>query len=155
ISGAARPIRTTADAIAAGLGMVHQHFSNVPAMTVAENVALGGGGRFFKAAAAERVREVGRRTGMTLEPETLVGDLSVSAQQRLEILKALSRDARLLILDEPTAVLAPAETEELLRWLRAYADAGNAVVLITHKLREALSISDDVTVLRRGRVVLA
>lgn len=148
-------IASAADAIAHGIGMVHQHFSHVGAMTVAENVALGGHGVFSQRAAAARVTEIGRRTGLTLDPNAIADSLSVGAQQRLEIVKALARDARLLILDEPTAVLAPKESEELLRWLRAFADAGNAIVLITHKLREALAIADDVTVLRRGRVVLS
>ncbi|MGH2898938.1 MAG: ATP-binding cassette domain-containing protein, partial [Solirubrobacteraceae bacterium] len=94
-------------------------------------------------------------TGLLLDPRARAEHLPVGAQQRLEIVKALARDARILILDEPTAVLAPSETDELLRWLRGFADAGNTVILITHKLREALAIADDVTVLRRGRVVLS
>jgi len=149
------PIDSASDAIAAGIGMVHQHFTNVPAMNVAENVALGEHGRFDAARAAKRVEEIGSRTGLVLDPHHVAGDLSVGAQQRLEIVKALARNARTLILDEPTAVLAPREIEELLAWLRRFANAGNAVVLITHKLREALAIADDVTVLRRGSVVLS
>lgn len=150
-----RIIATPADAIAAGLGMVHQHFTNVPAMTVAENVALGGHGIFDAKRAGEKVADIARRTGLVLDPNARVERLPVSAQQRLEIAKALAHDARVLILDEPTAVLAPEETDELLRWLRAFASEGNAVVLITHKLREALAIADDVTVLRRGRVAMS
>lgn len=153
-AGSTRPITSPAEAIAAGLGMVHQHFSNVPAMTVAENVALGGRGRFDRTRAARRVTEIASRTGLELDPQARAESLPVGAQQRLEIVKALARDARTLILDEPTAVLAPAEAEELLHWLRAFADQGNAVVLITHKLPEALAVADRVTVLRRGRVVL-
>ena len=152
VSAESRAITNAREAIDAGLGMVHQHFTNVPAMTVAENVALGGSGRFDAARAASRVEEIGRRTGLSLDPHRVAGELPVGAQQRLEILKALARDARTLILDEPTAVLAPREIEELLAWLRAFADAGNSIVLITHKLREALAIADDVTVLRRGKV---
>ena len=144
-----------ADAMAAGVGMVHQHFALVPAMTVAENIALGGRGRYSAPSAAARVRLIGESNGLPLDPDALAGDLPVSAQQRVEIVKALSRDARILILDEPTAVLAPAEIAELLRRLRSFADAGRAVVLITHKLREALSIADEVTVLRRGANVLS
>lgn len=155
VDGAPVHFRSPADAIAAGIGMVHQHFTHVGAMTVAENVALGRGGRYDAARAAARVREIGERTGLVLEPHERADELTIGAQQRLEIVKALGRDARLLILDEPTAVLAPAESAELLRWLRSFADAGNAVVLITHKLQEALSIADDVTVLRRGRAVLS
>jgi len=125
----------------------------VPAMTVAENVALGARGPYDAGRAAAHVEETGRRTGLVLDPNERAERLSVGAQQRLEIVKALARDARVLILDEPTAVLAPAETEELLRWIRGFADEGNSVVLITHKLGEALAVADDVTVLRRGRVV--
>lgn len=146
-------LRSPADALARGIGMVHQHFSLVPAMTVAENVALGGHGRFHPREAAERVRALAERTGLALDPEARVGSLSVGAQQRCEIVKALARDARLLILDEPTAVLAPAEARELLGWVRRFADDGHAVVLITHKLQDALSTADDITVLRRGRTV--
>ena len=135
--------------------MVHQHFTNVPAMTVAENVALGGRGRLSIGGREPASRRHRRANAASCSTRTRAPrDLPVGAQQRLEIVKALARDARMLILDEPTAVLAPAETEELLRWLRRFADEGNAVVLITHKLHEALSIADDVTVLRRGRVAL-
>jgi simple sugar transport system ATP-binding protein len=155
VSGAAAHFRSPADAIAAGIGMVHQHFTHVGAMTVAENVALGRVGRYDATRAAAHVREIGERTGLVLEPHERASELPVGAQQRLEIVKALGRNARLLILDEPTAVLAPSESAELLRWLRSFADAGNSVVLITHKLQEALSIADDVTVLRRGRAVLS
>ncbi len=155
VRGVVRQMRAPADALASGIGMVHQHFTLVPGMTVAENLSLGGRGRWSARAAAARVSEIARRTGFTLRPETLVETLPVGAQQRVEIAKALAGDRSMLVLDEPTAVLAPAEAEELLRWLRAFADAGNAVVLITHKLREALAAADDVTVLRHGRVVLA
>lgn len=155
LDGAPTAFRTSADAIAAGIGMVHQHFMLVPAMTVAENVALGGHGRFDAAAAAARVRALGDATGLRLDPVTRVRDLPVGAQQRVEIVKALARDARLLIMDEPTAVLTPSETSELATWLRRFAASGGTVVLITHKLREALAVADDVTVLRRGRTVLA
>ena len=155
IAGDAVRLASPADAIARGVGMVHQHFALVPTMTVAENVALGGRGRFDPAAAAERVRRLGEETGLVLDPAARVAELGIAAQQRTEIVKALARSARILVLDEPTAVLAPAEAGELLRWLRRYADAGNAVVLITHKLREALAVADDVTVLRRGRTVAA
>jgi general nucleoside transport system ATP-binding protein len=151
-----------AEAIAAGIGMVHQHFTLVPAMTVAENVELGtharsgwGGWRLDRQTTEERVRELGRASGLEIDPRLRVSELSVAAQQRVEILKALSRDARILILDEPTAVLAPREIDELLRWLRTYAELGGTAILITHKLREALAVADDVTVLRRGQTVFA
>jgi simple sugar transport system ATP-binding protein len=153
VPGARRRITSAADAIQAGLGMVHQHFTNVPEMTVAENVALGGHGRFAVEQARQRVLEIGARSGLMLDPSSRASQLPVSGQQRLEIVKALARDTSVLILDEPTAVLAPAESEELLGWLRRFADGGNAVVLITHKLHEALRIADDVTVLRHGRAV--
>jgi simple sugar transport system ATP-binding protein len=142
------------DAIAGGVGMVHQHFTLVPVMTVAENVALGGHGKLELSRTVTRVRELSERTGLALDPEARVEVLSVAAQQRVEIAKALMRRARILVLDEPTAVLPPSEAVELLRWLRSFADEGNAVVLITHKLGEALRVADHVTVLRRGRTVL-
>ncbi len=152
-----KPIQVSspAAALAQGIGMVHQHFTLVPAMTVAENVVLGDRGRFDPSKAADRVRDVAARAGLAIDPDALVSSLSVAAQQRCEIVKAVARDVSLLILDEPTAVLAPAEAADLLRWMREYADAGHAVVLITHKLRDALSVADDVTVLRNGRTVLS
>ena len=153
LDGRETDFHSPADAIRARIGMVHQHFTNVPAMTVAENIALGGHGRYSHKNAVGRVRDLTERTQLPLDPEALAGSLSVGAQQRLEILKALARDSRILILDEPTAVLAPAEARDLLTWVRSFADAGGAVVLITHKLSEALGAADDVTVLRRGRTV--
>ena len=157
VEGTARRWRSSADAIAAGIGMVHQHFLLVPAMTAAENVALGDRGfirGFNPARAAERVREIGKVSGLVVDPELRVADMPVGAQQRLEILKALARNARLLILDEPTAVLSPVEAADLYGWLRRFVDDGGTAVLITHKLREALSIADDITVLRHGTTVL-
>jgi simple sugar transport system ATP-binding protein len=157
MNGVTKHWRSSADAIAAGIGMVHQHFLVVPAMTVAENIALGDGGlfrAFDPRAAAERVRRIGADTGLMLDPSVRAGDLSVGAQQRLEIVKALAHDASVLILDEPTAVLSPAESTELYAWLRSFIARGNTVVLITHKVREALVLADDITVLRRGRTVL-
>ncbi len=144
--------RSPADAIAAGIGMIHQHFTLVPAMTVAENVALGGHGMLALETVRATVRTVAARTGFVMDPDTRVDTLPVGAQQRVEIAKALARQARVLILDEPTAMLAPAEAEALLHWLRTFVSEGNAAVLITHKLREALAVADDVTVLRHGRV---
>ena len=155
IDGSAITLSSPRQAIRHGVGMVHQRFTIVGAMTVAENVALGGSGSFRAAVAAERVRDIGREMGLVLQPEALASTLPASAQQRLEIIKALAHGARTLILDEPTAVLAPSEVDDLMRFLRTYADGGNAVVLITHKLREAIGIADEVTVLRAGRTVAA
>jgi ABC-type uncharacterized transport system ATPase subunit len=155
VDGVARRFASPAAAIAAGIGMVHQHYALVGAMSVAENVALGSPGwRYDRAQAEGRVEAIGAETGLTLHPDARVDTLSVGEQQRVEILKALARAARILILDEPTAVLDPAATRELLAWLRRFADRGGTVVLVTHKLREALSIADTVTVLRAGRSVL-
>lgn len=155
LDGAAVAFASSAEAIASGIGMVHQHFSLVSTMRAVENVALGTRGRLDLAATATRMADVARATGLVIDPSALAGDLSVSAQQRLEIVKALVRDARLLILDEPGAVLTPDERGELDGWLRRFADGGGSVVLITHKLREALAVADELTVLRRGRTVLA
>ena len=158
LDGTVRRWRSSADAIAAGIGMVHQHFLLVPAMTVAENISLGDRGLFrgFDArAAADRVRRIGVETGLVLDPAARVADLPVGAQQRLEIVKALARDVQILILDEPTAVLSPAESQELYGWLRSFVARGHTAVLITHKVREALALADDVTVLRRGRTALS
>jgi len=152
-----RRVRSPIDAIASGLGMVHQHFTNVPAMTVVENVAIGGKGPFDEAGVAAVIGEIGERTGLHLDPRARAGSLSVAGQQRLEIVKSLAQGARALILDEPTAVLAPTEAAELLAWLRRFADSGegNAAVLITHRLDEALRVADRITVLRRGKRVLS
>jgi len=147
------------DAMAAGIGMVHQHFMLVPVFTVAENVMLGheqvrGPAKLLDLEAArEKVREISDRFGFHVDPDAMVEDLSVGAQQRVEIIKALSRDARVLILDEPTAVLTPQETDELLEIVGQLRDSGTAVVLITHKLREVKAIADTITVIRRGKVV--
>ncbi len=157
VQRAGRPLqlRTPADAIAAGIGMVQQHFSVVPAMTVAENVALGGKGRYRFTHTEQHVRALSTQLGVALDPSAIVRDLPVSAQQRLEILKAVAHGVEVLILDEPTAVLSPVEATELMRWIRSYADQGYAVVLITHKLREALAVADAITVLRHGSVTLS
>ena len=148
---------STAEAIEAGVGMVHQHFMLVPTLTVAETVVLGReprrGGRFDRAAAERAVRELGVRTGLRVAPERLVSQLSVGEAQRVEILKTLYRGARVLVLDEPTAVLSPPEVAELWRVLRRLRDEGGTVVLITHKLDEVVAISDAITVMRAGATV--
>lgn len=152
IDGTPMTLQSSADAISRGVGMVHQHFMLVPAMTVAENIALGARGPLDLDRVRDRIRTIGETTGLVVDPDARVRDLPVSAQQRVEIVKALARDARTLILDEPTAVLTPEQADDLLRWARRFADDGGSVVLITHKLREARRHADEVTVLRRGRV---
>ncbi|WP_062461493.1 ABC transporter ATP-binding protein [Demequina soli] len=147
------------DAMAAGIGMVHQHFMLVHPFTVAENVMLGhedvrGPAKLLDLAAARRkVREISDRFNFNVDPDAVIEDLPVGAQQRVEIIKALSRDASILILDEPTAVLTPQETDELLGIVKDLRDAGTSVVLITHKLREVKAVADTITVIRRGKVV--
>src|SRR6188768_1479469 len=141
------------DALAKGIGMVHQHFHLVPTFTVAENIALGGRGRVRHQSMDEQVAALGARYGLQVSPSAKVWQLSVGEQQRVEILKALARDARVLILDEPTAVLTPQEAEVLFDTLRAMAADGRSVVFISHKLDEVMAVSDRVTVLRDGRNV--
>jgi general nucleoside transport system ATP-binding protein len=146
------------DAMAAGIGMVHQHFMLVPVFTVAENVVLGheptkAAGIIDLAEARRRVREISDRFGFDVDPDALVEDLPVGVQQRVEIIKALSRDAQVLILDEPTAVLTPQETDELIGIMRQLKSAGTSIVFITHKLREVRAVADRITVIRRGAVV--
>jgi simple sugar transport system ATP-binding protein len=155
VDGSRVELHSPSDAIAHGIGMVHQHFTLVPAMTVAENLALGGRGSYRPAEARERVHAVAGRAGLAIDPDARVGDLPVSAQQRVEILKALAHGGRILILDEPTAVLTPAESRELLALLGRFAHDGGTAILITHKLRDALEIADDITVLRQGRTAWA
>ena len=155
IDGRAATLRSPRDAMANGIGMVQQHFALVEAMTVAENVALGARGRLDLRSATSVIERIGRASGLVLNPQARVRDLPVGAQQRLEIVRALARNTNTLILDEPTAVLSPQESSELLAWTRRFANAGGSVVLIAHKLREVLSVADRVTVLRRGRTVLS
>ncbi len=147
----------TKAAIAAGVGMVHQHFMLVPTLTVAENVMLGRemtkGVSLDRAGAEDAVRALCERTGLAVDPARRVADLSVGEAQRVEILKVLFRGARILILDEPTAVLSPPEVQELWRVLRTLRANGGTVVLITHKLDEVIDISDTITVMRAGETV--
>jgi len=146
------------DAMSAGIGMVHQHFMLIPVFTVAENVMLGHeettfGGRLDLAKAREKVREISERFGFDLDPDALVEDLPVGVQQRVEIIKALSRDAKVLVFDEPTAVLTPQETDELMVIMKQLKDAGTSIVFITHKLREVREVADRITVIRLGKVI--
>ncbi|MCW5967898.1 MAG: ABC transporter ATP-binding protein [Blastocatellales bacterium] len=145
------------DAIAMGLGMVHQHFMLVPPMTVLENIVLGAEpgtpARIDYRKAEEQVRRLSNDFGFDLDPHRRVEDLSVGQQQRVEVLKALYRGARILILDEPTAVLTPQEVEEFFRILRSMREQGKTIIIITHKLSEVLALSDNVTIMRDGRVV--
>ena len=146
------------DAMAAGIGMVHQHFMLIPVFTVAENVMLGheqtrAGGRLDLAAARKQVRDISARFGFDIDPDALVEDLPVGVQQRVEIIKALSRDAQDLVFDEPTAVLTPQETDELMAIMRQLKESGTAIVFITHKLREVREVADKITVIRLGKVV--
>ena len=154
IDGKPVRIRGPRDAIAAGVGMVHQHFQLVPVMTVAENVVLGqepGGIMLDLAASVREVRELSERFGLIVDPTARVETLPVGLQQRVELLKILFRGSRLLVFDEPTAVLTPQETDELFEILRGLVAGGKTVILITHKLNEVMAISDRVTVLRQGR----
>src|SRR4051812_8643561 len=145
-------------AINLGIGMVHQHFMLVPVMTVAENLVLGaeprrGGVLLDYKTAESRARELSQRFGLAVDPSATVEELGVGAQQRVEILRALFRGAKVLVLDEPTAVLTAQEAQDLSRVLRALAQEGTSIVFISHKLNEVLDVADRVTVLRRGEQV--
>ncbi len=156
IDGAVEPLGSPHEAMRLGIGMVHQHFMLVPTLTVAENVCLGlpSTGRFLPdlKAAGRRIRDLASRHSLEIDPDARIADLSVAGRQRVEILKALFRGARILILDEPTAVLTPQETEGLFRILRALAAAGTAIIFISHKLNEVMALTETITVLRQGRV---
>jgi simple sugar transport system ATP-binding protein len=154
-----RPLRGygPSDAIEMGIGMVHQHFTLIPTLSVAQNIMLGRrsprGPLFDKDLAVRTVEETSQRLGIRIDPAQKVSRLDAGAQQWVEIIRAVSREPRLLILDEPTSVLTPQETDRLLGIVQAMADTGVTVCLVTHKLKAALSVADRVTVLRRGRVV--
>ena len=158
IDGKPSHFSSPADAIAAGIGMVHQHFMLVPVMTVAENVVLGvePTGRFGSLdidEARRMVREVSDKYSLELDPDAVIEDLSVGVRQRVEIVKVLMRDAKIVVFDEPTAVLTPSEILEFFEIVRSLVAAGRGVIFITHKLKEALSVADRINVLRRGKVV--
>lgn len=155
-----KPLKITgpADALAAGIGMVHQHFMLVNVFTVAENIMLGnehvkGFGFLDLDAAREEIRRVSAEYGLDVDPDAIIEELPVGIQQRVEILRALIHHAKVLILDEPTAVLTPQETDELLTIMRNLSDGGTAIVFITHKLREVQEAADRITVIRLGKVV--
>lgn len=157
VNGQAVQFKSPADALAQGIGMIHQHFQLVPGFTVVENVALGlkssRGALTDLDVVGTRMQALASQYGLRVDPNALVWQLAVGQQQRVEIIKALYRDASLLILDEPTAVLTPQEVEEFFGILRRLRDAGNALIFISHKLYEVMEISDRVAVLRDGRMV--
>jgi len=158
IDGVAQVFNSPADAIAAGIGMVHQHFMLVPVFTVAENVVLGvePTGKFGKLnidEARRMVREISDKYNLDLDPDAVIEDLPVGVQQRVEIVKVLLRDAKVVVFDEPTAVLTPSEIIEFFEIVKTLVSAGRGVVFITHKLKESLNIADRIAVLRRGKVV--
>ena len=152
-------IRSPKDAINAGIGMVHQHFMLVPVFTVAENVTLGvertrpGFGLLDRRRARKDVLELSERYGLAVNPDAYVEDLPVGVQQRVEIIKALLRNASVLVLDEPTAVLTPNEAEDLFRIMRELREGGRSIIFISHKLKEVQKIADSITIIRRGKVV--
>jgi general nucleoside transport system ATP-binding protein len=158
-----RKIRSPNDALQAGIGMVHQHFMLVPVMTVTENMMLGHEktrgflpgklARLDREKVSQEIRELGERYGLRVNPDALVEDLSVGEAQRVEILKVLYKGAEILILDEPTAVLTPQETQELFEIMRSLVSQGKSIIFITHKLKEVLEIANRITVLRLGRAV--
>jgi general nucleoside transport system ATP-binding protein len=158
INGEEVAIHGPSDAIARGIGMVHQHFMLIPVMTATENVMLGveptRNGIFLdKAVVSKRINEISQQYDLDVDPQAFIGDLPVGAQQRVEIIKVLYRQADILILDEPTAVLTPQEVEGLFKVLRSLVANGKSVIFITHKLKEVLAIADHIVVLRSGRVV--
>ncbi len=158
IDGELQEFAGPGDAIAAGIGMVHQHFMLVPVFSVAENVVLGveptgRGGVIDMKAARQDVREISSKYGLEVDPEAIIEDLPVGIQQRVEIIKVLFREAEVIIFDEPTAVLTPQEVEDFFGIVRSLVDAGKAIVFITHKLKEVLGIADRIAVLRRGAIV--
>jgi len=157
VRGTPVQISGPADSIRRGIGMVHQHFMLVPVFTVTENIILGAesvkGLSLDLASASRRIRELSREYSLDVDPDAYVKDLSVGQQQRVEIVKALYRNASILILDEPTAVLTPQEAEDLFAIIRTLTARGTSVIFISHKLKEVLAISDRIVVLRRGAVV--
>ena len=157
VGGKPAAIKTPNDAIALGIGMVHQHFMLVENFTVIENVILGAESEALLkksiAKARSELERLEREYGLEVDPDAVIEELPVGLQQRVEILKALYRGAEILILDEPTGVLTPAEADHLFRILKQLKDQGKTIVLITHKLREIMAITDKVSVMRQGTMV--
>jgi len=157
IYGEQASISNPREAIRLGIGMVHQHFKLIQPFTVTENIILGmepkAGLRIDYASAVEKVKALSERYGLYVDPNARIENISVGMQQRVEILKALYRDASILIFDEPTAVLTPQEISELLDIMRRLTQEGKSIVLITHKLKEIMEVADTVTVIRRGKVI--
>jgi simple sugar transport system ATP-binding protein len=153
VRGAPQRFRGPIDARRQGIGMVHQHFTSIPRLTVLENITLTAGWAHRPGPMRERVRDLGQSTGLTLDPDAPVEELSAGLKQRLEVLKALAGEARVLLLDEPSSVLSPVEASALFDVVSRFREQGISTVLITHKMGEALAIADRVTVLRRGAVV--
>ncbi|NJM08191.1 ATP-binding cassette domain-containing protein, partial [Candidatus Gracilibacteria bacterium] len=157
INGRQVTLSGPSEAIAMGIGMVHQHFQLVPVMTVAENIVLGteitAGPFLARRRADAEIRKISHAYGLDVDPHALIADLPVGAQQRVEIVKALYRNADILILDEPTAVLTPQEADDLFKVMHSLTEQGKSIIFITHKLREVLAIAHRVVVLRMGNVV--
>jgi len=157
IDGVQSEIRNPNDAIHAGVGMVHQHFMLVPVFSVTENIILGSeitkGPSLDLRTARRRIQQLSEEYGLEVDPDAIVEDLPVGVQQRVEIIKALYRQARILVLDEPTAVLTPQEADDLFRIMRHLTERGVSIIFITHKLREVLAVADRITAMRRGKVV--
>jgi ABC-type uncharacterized transport system ATPase subunit len=158
VKGKKLVVHSPTDAINAGIGMVHQHFMLIPVFTVTENVMLGdemtkAAGVLDRTAAAQRVKKISEDFQLAVHPDALISELPVGVQQRVEIIKLLYREADILILDEPTAVLTPQEADELFKIMRSLTDQGKSIIFITHKLREVLRAADRITVIRLGKVV--
>jgi ABC-type uncharacterized transport system ATPase subunit len=158
VQGKQIKVHSPSDAIASGIGMVHQHFMLIPVFTVTENVMLGdedvrAGGILDRKTVAAKIRQISEQYNLQVDPDAYVEDLPVGVQQRVEIIKLLYREADILILDEPSAVLTPQEVEELIKIMRSLVEKGKSIIFITHKLKEVLEIADQITVIRRGKVV--
>jgi simple sugar transport system ATP-binding protein len=157
VDGKTVEINEPADALKFGIGMVHQHFMLVPVFTVAENIVLGqektNKGILSLSEAKKRIKQIADEFKFDIDPDSIIEDLPVGLQQRVEIIRALMYDAKVLILDEPTAVLTPQETDELLNIMRTLSAKGTSIIFITHKLREVKAVADKITIIRLGKVV--